>query len=402
MIRLAYYFSAIVLLRNANRTEPGMGQRQDGTKYRQRRYKLISQQGQLVILCVGAFFLVGIRAILRIVMPQVYVHPLGFFFLTLYEVVAYGCLSLTITNLLVSRSPKPKRSYRLAVLVVGLLGFLVLIVSQLRQPNPRFFLSLVLLLMASFAGSFTASNLKRGWFENNAPPSEHVQEDVVRLHLPYMDKPKKMSILKRLLDILLSLLSILISTPIWLLLILMIWWEDPGPVLFVKNSVGRGGINFKQFKLRSMILDAENDTGPISGYENDERVLFFGKLIRKTALDELPQLVNILRGDMSYVGPRPQRTVLVHGYLQKWPDYAARHQVRPGLAGLAQVADSYAISPKEKLAWDLLYIEKLSLLLDIKLVLAAFLLVFVLRFGKQNNAELITRRLLGVVKPSLD
>lgn len=354
------------------------------------------------MICAVAFLLVGIRAILRIVMPQVYIHPLGFFFLTFYEVVAYGCLSLTTANLLVSRSPKPKRSYRLAVAMVSLFGFLVLIVSHLIQPNSRFFISLVFLFMSSFAGSFIASNLKRGWFENNAPPSEQVQEDVVRLHLPYMDKPIKMPILKRFLDILLSLLSILISTPIWLLLILMIWWEDPGPVLFVKNSVGRDGTNFKQFKLRSMILNAEKETGPISGYENDERVLFFGKLIRKTALDELPQLVNILLGDMSYVGPRPQRTVLVHGYLQKWPEYAARHQVRPGLAGLAQVTDSYTISPKEKLAWDLLYIDKFSFLMDIKLVLAAFWLVFVLRFSKQNNAEVKMRKLLGVEKPNFD
>ena len=189
--------------------------------------------------------------------------------------------------------------------------------------------------------------------------------------------------------------------PIWVVLIFLIWWEDPGPVLFVKNAVGKGGKNFKQFKFRSMIIDAERDTGPISGYENDERVLFFGKLIRKTALDELPQLINILLGQMSYVGPRPQRTVLVHKYLQELPEYAQRHRISPGLAGLAQVADSYDITPKEKLAWDLVYIQKLGLGLDLRILLTAFVLVFILRWRRGNNAEQVARKLLGLQKPKL-
>ncbi|MFN2302804.1 MAG: sugar transferase, partial [Anaerolineales bacterium] len=206
---------------------------------------------------------------------------------------------------------------------------------------------------------------------------------------------------KRLFDIILSSFSLIISIPIWLFIVFLIWWEDPGPVLFVKNAVGRKGVNFKQLKFRSMILNAEKETGPISGYENDERVLFFGRFLRKTALDELPQLINILRGDMSYVGPRPQRTVLVHGYLQRLPHYAARHRVRPGLAGLAQVADTYDISPQEKLAWDLVYIEHANLWFDIKLAMAAFLLVFVLRWRSQEEPEKVIRKMLNVYKPAL-
>ncbi len=151
-----------------------------------------------------------------------------------------------------------------------------------------------------------------------------------------------------------------------------------------------------------MILDAEKETGPITGYENDERVFASSKIIRKTALDELPQLVNILIGDMSYVGPRPQRTVLVHGYLQKWPEYAARHRLRPGLAGLAQVVDTSYISPSEKLAWDLVYIEKLGFGMDLRIMLVAFLLVFILRWKKNINLEATTRKLLGVEKPGVN
>jgi lipopolysaccharide/colanic/teichoic acid biosynthesis glycosyltransferase len=118
-------------------------------------------------------------------------------------------------------------------------------------------------------------------------------------------------------------------------------------------------------------------------------------------LDELPQLINILMGDMSYVGPRPQRTVLVHGYLQDLPEYAARHRVRPGLAGLAQVADSYSISPEEKLAWDLAYINRSNAWFDLKLVLAAFFLVFALRWRPEGHPELTIRKLLKINKPTL-
>jgi len=150
-----------------------------------------------------------------------------------------------------------------------------------------------------------------------------------------------------------------------------------------------------------MITDAEKETGPISGYENDERVLFIGKFIRKTALDELPQMINILFGDMSYVGPRPQRTVLVHEYLQRLPEYAARHRVRPGLAGLAQVADSYDITPEQKLAWDLVYIENENIWLDLKLAFSAIFLVFVLRWRTSVSPEKTIRKLLGIQKPEI-
>jgi lipopolysaccharide/colanic/teichoic acid biosynthesis glycosyltransferase len=259
---------------------------------------------------------------------------------------------------------------------------------------------LLLVILCSFCGSFLASSLEFGLWENNAPPSQIIKNQVLAWHKEKIGSSIKKSLSKRILDVIIALISLVISAPIWLLVIFLIWWEDPGPLFFVKNSVGRGGKNFHQLKFRSMIIDAEKDTGPISGYENDERVLFFGKLLRKTALDELPQLINILKGDMSYVGPRPQRTVLVHGYLQDIPDYAKRHQVRPGLAGLAQVVDTYDITPEQKLAWDLVYIEKVSIWLDIRLVLAAFYLVFALRWRSDTNPEMTLRKLLKFNDPS--
>jgi lipopolysaccharide/colanic/teichoic acid biosynthesis glycosyltransferase len=131
-----------------------------------------------------------------------------------------------------------------------------------------------------------------------------------------------------------------------------------------------------QFKFRSMVQGAEEHTGPVLAAEGDERVLLAGKFLRKTALDELPQLVNILRGEMSFVGPRPQRTVLVHAYLEEMPEYTERHQIVPGLAGLAQVAGDYYLTPRQKLRLDRLYIRHSGLGFDIKLLALSFLIAF--------------------------
>ena len=141
-------------------------------------------------------------------------------------------------------------------------------------------------------------------------------------------------------------------------------------------------MNLRQFKLRTMVRGAEEHTGPGLAQLGDQRVLRVGRLLRKTALDELPQLVNILAGQMSFVGPRPQRTVLVREYLQKMPEYAWRHQVLPGIAGLAQVAGDYYLTPRQKLRFDRLYIRYSGLGFDLKLILLACLITFWLRWQK--------------------
>jgi len=317
----------------------------------------------------------------------------------LFVFLTVGLQSFTMSKFLATRSPRSKKQLRMAF--IGVIGFniiLMLLFIIIRSGTwhwPLFFLT----IFASFVGSFVASNCDHGWWENNAAPSSMIEKEVLNQHHLYLDHGSKPNLIKRTVDIIFSLISLILSLPIILIIIPIIWWEDPGPVLFVKNSVGKGGINFKQFKFRSMILDAEKSTGPISGYEHDDRVLFIGEFLRKTALDELPQLLNILFGQMSYVGPRPQRTVLVHGYLQRLPEFAKRHQVRPGLAGLAQVVDAYDISPEEKLAWDLVYIEQANIWLDLKLVLSAFYLVFALRWLPNTHPELKIRKLLKMKKP---
>ena len=254
---------------------------------------------------------------------------------------------------------------------------------------------LLLIMFAAFLGCILATHLNEGLWENNSPPSEEVTQDVYQQHLALIGQPDPVPFLKRAFDILLSAFGLLISLPVWFLAVFIIWLEDPGPLLFVKNSVGSGGMNFHQYKLRTMVRGAEDATGPVLASEKDERVLGMGYLLRKTALDELPQLLNILQGEMSFVGPRPQRTVLVQGYLQSLPAYAQRHRVLPGLAGLAQVAGDYYLTPLQKLRFDRLYIQYTSLGFDLKLIFLAFLLAFWYRWQKDWNGRL-PRHLLRI------
>jgi lipopolysaccharide/colanic/teichoic acid biosynthesis glycosyltransferase len=212
--------------------------------------------------------------------------------------------------------------------------------------------------------------------------------DVYQLHLDEIGEPDSTPVLKRAFDLFVAMVGLLISLPVWGVSIFLIWIEDPGPLLFVKNSVGKGGMNFHQFKLRTMVRGAEETTGPVLASEEDERVLKVGVILRKTALDELPQLLNILRGEMSFVGPRPQRTVLVQEYLRDIPKYAQRHRVLPGLSGLAQVAGDYYLTPRGKLRFDRLYIEHTGLGFDLKLLFLAFLITFWYRWQADWDGRL--------------
>lgn len=245
----------------------------------------------------------------------------------------------------------------------------------------------------AFLGGLLATGSNEGWWENNSPPSERVRGEVYQWHLETIGLPDKTPFGKRAFDVGLAGLGLLVASPVWMVIAFLVWIEDPGPLLFVKNSVGKGGVNFRQFKFRTMVSGAETHTGPTLASEGDQRALAVGRVLRKTALDELPQLVNILHGEMSFVGPRPQRTVLVHEYLQRMPKYAERHRIAPGLAGLAQVAGDYFLTPRQKLRFDRLYIRHASLGFDLKLILLAFLIAFWYRWQKDWNGRL-PRRLM--------
>jgi lipopolysaccharide/colanic/teichoic acid biosynthesis glycosyltransferase len=189
--------------------------------------------------------------------------------------------------------------------------------------------------------------------------------------------------LKRPFDISLSFFGLVLSSPFWLLFSLLIRLQDHGPVFYAQERVGKDGRIFKALKFRSMIMNAEKDRGPVQAVENDPRVTKIGRILRATAMDELPQLWNIFRGDMSFVGPRALRPneKEVHGNpdtraIEDIPGYHQRHAVRPGLTGLTQVYLPGDTPRRKKFRYDLLYIRKRSFWLDLKLIALSFWITF--------------------------
>lgn len=251
--------------------------------------------------------------------------------------------------------------------------------------------SLLLGIAGALAGALGSSSLEFGIIENTFPPADDIQREVLQAHKARFGHPPPLRISKRAFDIALSLVALVLTAPVWILIGLLIWLEDPGPLVFVKNSVGRGGHNFPQLKFRTMVRNAEVSTGPIPARREDERVLTIGRFLRRTALDELPQLVNILAGQMSFVGPRPLRTVVEREYLHDLPEFADRHKVQPGLAGLAQVVASYYVPLRSRLRLDRLYAENASLLLDLALIWSAVLIVFWFRWQPEWQGRLPRR-----------
>lgn len=188
--------------------------------------------------------------------------------------------------------------------------------------------------------------------------------------------------LKRIIDIVFSLLILIISSPVILLTSIAIKIESKGPVFFKQERCGLNGKIFKMIKFRSMREDAEKLTGPVWSQKDDPRITKVGKFIRKVRIDELPQIINVLKGEMSLVGPRPERPYFVELLSKDIPYYKRRLKVRPGLTGWAQVKHKYDETVEDvkiKLRYDLFYIENMSLRMDFKIL---FRTVFVVLFGK--------------------
>ena len=188
---------------------------------------------------------------------------------------------------------------------------------------------------------------------------------------------------KRLLDMALSGAGLIASAPIWVVIAALIKIEDRGPVFFTQERVGKGGRRFDALKFRSMVVDAEASTGPIQSGRHDARVTRLGRVLRMTAMDELPQLWNIFRGDMSFVGPRALRPgeIEVNGNgavekLEDVPGFEDRCAVRPGLTGVAQIYAPRDVVRRRKFRYDRLYIRRQSFWFDVRLILISFWITF--------------------------
>lgn len=207
-----------------------------------------------------------------------------------------------------------------------------------------------------YTGKIAVENLRPSWF----------------IFSPEFRKNRFYLRIKRLMDLLGGALGLLLASPLMLLTALGVKLGSAGPVFYHQRRVGQDGVVFTVHKFRSMRVDAESGTGAVWARENDPRVTAFGRFMRKTRLDELPQLWNVLMGDMSLVGPRPERPEFVDDLTQTIPFYGQRHVVKPGLTGWAQIRYSYGSTVEdalEKLQYDLYYIKNLSAVFDVYIML---------------------------------
>lgn len=187
------------------------------------------------------------------------------------------------------------------------------------------------------------------------------------------------AITKRVIDIILSLTALMLLSPLFLITAILVRLTSKGPVFYFQDRVGRDGAIFKMYKFRTMRVDAEKGTGAVWARKNDPRLTPIGGFLRKAHIDEIPQFVNVLRGEMSVIGPRPERPMFVKKLKAEVVDYEKRLAVKPGITGLAQVWHNYdetIADVRKKVKYDLLYIRKLCLWTDLTILLRTVRVVF--------------------------
>lgn len=182
--------------------------------------------------------------------------------------------------------------------------------------------------------------------------------------------------MKRLLDIIVAGIGFICALPFMIVTAVAIKIFDPGPMLYSQIRTGKNGKEFRVYKFRTMRVDAEKYTGPMLAQENDPRITKLGRFLRAVRLDELPQIWNVVIGDMSIVGPRPERPFFVEQFTKETPEYAYRHNVKPGITGMAQVYGKYNTTAFDKLVYDLMYIEKCGILTDLAIIIQTVKVLF--------------------------
>lgn len=194
-------------------------------------------------------------------------------------------------------------------------------------------------------------------------------DDMIVFSLRPLYISKEERIVKRGMDILVSALLLLLTSPFFIVIYLLVSMTSKGPAFFKQERLGLNGKPFNIYKFRSMVQDAEQQTGPVLATDKDPRITPVGAFIRATRLDELPQLLNVLKGDMSLIGPRPEREHFVLLFDEQYPNYRQRMNVKPGITGLAQISGNYSTSVDDKLRYDLMYVRQYSLGLDFRILL---------------------------------
>ncbi|MCX7748011.1 MAG: sugar transferase [Clostridia bacterium] len=201
--------------------------------------------------------------------------------------------------------------------------------------------------------------------------------DIPAIRIDHFELPLEKWFFKRIFDIVVSLAILILSSPFLLAGLVATKLFDGGDPIFRQERITKNGKAFKLFKIRTMVTDAEKHTGPVLAKANDSRITPLGAFLRAVRIDEIPQIINVLKGDMSIVGPRPERPFFVDCFIRENPDYAMRHAVKTGITGLAQVSGKYTTSAEDKLRYDLYYIRNYSFLMDVEIILKTIKILFI-------------------------
>ncbi len=211
---------------------------------------------------------------------------------------------------------------------------------------------------------------------------EHYQHLREIAEMPQVKLPGRYLAVKRSMDILVGTLGLILLSPVFLVAAILIKIDSRGTVFFKQERVGKDGKLFMMYKFRTMVADAEKKTGPAWATENDPRLTFIGKFLRKSKLDEFPQFINLIKGDMTMVGPRPERPFFVNHFIERIPGYARRLDVTAGITGLAQLRNGYdkdATDVIYKLEYDVDYIKNMKLSMDLRLLAETFISILISR-----------------------
>lgn len=213
------------------------------------------------------------------------------------------------------------------------------------------------------------------WYMNNQSYLLRSRGHEYQSSLIYLNSKVYYDFVKRLADIIICSIALIFFTPIIIMACIAVVLTSKGSPIFNQERMGLWGKKFKIYKIRSMYIDAEANGKPQLAKVNDQRITPVGRFIRKTRIDELPQLINVIKGDMSIIGPRPEREFFYQEYSKTLPEFYNRLQVKPGITGLAQVSAGYDISPEEKLKYDMEYIQYRNFLFDIKIIFKTLLVM---------------------------
>lgn len=198
--------------------------------------------------------------------------------------------------------------------------------------------------------------------------------------------------IKRILDIIFSLIFLIILSPVFLITAIAIKIDSKGPIIFKQERIGKDGKVFKIYKFRSMVVNAEHTGTGVYSKKDDSRVTRVGKFIRITSIDELPQLLNILKGQMSFIGPRPVLTYHPWKYEEYTKEQLKRFQVLPGITGWAQVHGRKQVQWDERIKYDVWYVENLNFILDFKILLKTILVVFTMKENQSTTETVIKEK----------